>query len=133
MYITAQRVRDAEGNTAIHVFRYRHDPERYPFPENPLTVAHHAPGILELHETELPMGGNDVLSYLDLIAPEEVLINAARERLRELAPLLEKRTLPAALQLGDVTVVFGAMLPSASPVEEYEILLERALHMLPAV
>jgi hypothetical protein len=133
MYITAQRVRNAEGKTAIHTFRHRHDSERCPFPENPLTVPYQAPGVLEVHEAELPMGGNDVLSYLDLIAAEHNPIAAARERLRDLGPLLEGRMLPVAVQLGDVTVIFGTTSHIASPIEEYGLLLERALGMLPAL
>jgi hypothetical protein len=78
------------------------------------------------------MGENNVLSYLDIIAPEHVPVAPSRQRLAELGRLLEGRPLPVAVQLGAVTVIFGATQPIASPVEEYGQLLEHALRMLPA-
>lgn len=81
--------------------------------------------------TPLGTGGNRVLSYLDLIAPETADVESRRFQLYDLAALIQERPLPVAVRLAELTVIFGATPRIASPGDEYRALLDRALRMLP--
>ena len=131
MYITAHRVRNAQGQTAIHGFRHRHDKERCPFPADPLEVPDNAPGILEEQEIELPVGGNDVLSYLDLIAPEGTDMTGWDRLLPALSTRLGEHPLPVAMKVDSLTVIFSANPEIEEPEEEYQRLVQMVLRLLP--
>lgn len=67
MLLSAQRVRSRHGVTGINVYVYRHPPGAWD--PSSLEALERGAG-LELQELEVPPGGNDVRSYLDLFAPE---------------------------------------------------------------
>lgn len=84
MYATAQRVR-SERATGINVLVYRHDPgatERL----QPDQVVEQLPGTLESARITMPPGGNAVLSYLDVVAPETVAQMDVAEAVVQLKP-----------------------------------------------
>lgn len=105
MYVTAHMVRDAGGKEAIHGFLHEHGDVDWPgdvsrWPEE-------NPGRLALQRTVLPMGGNAVRSYLDVLAPDSVPasdLDAALDHLRE--DLLE-RVNPTLMRHETVTLRFG--------------------------
>lgn len=130
MYITAHRVRTPEGLVAIHGFRHRHDADRCPFPDDPLEVPRDAPGILEEQEVELRVGGNRVLSYLDLIAPEGSDTTGWREQLPALSARLGEHPLPVVMEMDSLTLIFSATPEIEEPEREYRLLLQTALRLL---
>ncbi|HMG56810.1 MAG TPA: hypothetical protein VK601_25090 [Kofleriaceae bacterium] len=72
MYLAAQHVRSALGQEGINAFRYTHGgyvwqglpPQGIPDPD---------PGVLVEQIINVPPPGNVVRSYLDVVAPDEVL------------------------------------------------------------
>src|SRR5258706_5404904 len=83
MYLTAHRVWSRSvQREAIHTFYYQH-PQPLPGPISVAYVADRNPGELVSSAVELPSGGNEVRSYLDLVASDDVAIEALRSSLRE--------------------------------------------------
>jgi hypothetical protein len=72
MYLTAHRVWSRTLNReGVHAFRYRHL-EPLKTPVDVVRVANHEPGELEASIIELPAGGNEVRSYLDIVAVNDL-------------------------------------------------------------
>lgn len=69
MYATAHRVRSALGEEGINVFLHRHGGDM-PWPADPWTLPETQPGEIVLKTEAIPPGGNQVRSYLDVIAPD---------------------------------------------------------------
>ncbi len=73
MYVAAQRVRSASA-VGINVFIYQHAPARVPTLSNGAMdverVAETFQGQLVSSSAPIPPGGNEVLSYLDVAAPD---------------------------------------------------------------
>lgn len=67
MLLSAQRVRSPQGLTGINCYVYRHAPGAWKISD--LAALEHA-AILEAQDFEVPPGGNDVRSYLDIFVPE---------------------------------------------------------------
>jgi len=113
MYATAQRVRKTKGGEgAINAFLYIHSPGDLAMTEagpdiNEITSAN--TGRLALRIENLPSGGNEVLSYLDVAADEKTPREHIVAALSKFAQSLP-RSLPAASGLGGVAVRFGAVL-----------------------
>lgn len=138
MYLTAQHVRSPHGDEALHSFLHLHEGAgTAPFPSDPLSVPQHHPGNLVAHATTLPQGGNDVLAYLDIVAPDVVwsqrippwATTSTEWWTHSLAPLGEMMVgspLPWVLEAGGVHVIFSAT-PTQAPSAEYDQLLEAAL------
>lgn len=80
MYATAQRVR-SERSTGINSLIYRHDPSVGLDRWQPDQIVEQLPGKLVSARITMPPGGNAVLSYLDVIAPEAVAPPDVAERL----------------------------------------------------
>jgi hypothetical protein len=68
----AHRVRAADGTEGINVFLHLHG-EGFVWPETPWSLAQLAehPGTLVWKRVQVPPGGNKVLSFLDVIAPDD--------------------------------------------------------------
>lgn len=67
MLLSAQRVRTSQGVTGINRYVYRHAPGV----RNTLDLtALEQAAVLHAQDFEVPPGGNDVRSYLDIFAPE---------------------------------------------------------------
>lgn len=110
MYATAQRVQDREGHTAIHTFVHRHDPSDCPFPADPRTVPQSAPGRLVWRDThDVPPGGNAVLSYVDLVVPDEQWSANWTPELQSLAKFTGQLPVPFEERVGPVLVIFNAV------------------------
>jgi hypothetical protein len=136
MYATAHRVRKTKGGEgAINAFLYIHAPGDLAMSEagpNIDEIASGNTGRLALQIENLPSGGNEVLSYLDVAADEETpreRIVAALSRFAQSLP----RSLPAAERFGGVAVRFGPKLGTPWQHEEYAHLRDGILRMLRTV
>lgn len=130
MYVTAQRVQGAQGETAVHAFVHRHDRPDCSFPEDPTTVPQDAPGRLVWRDTpEVAPGGNAVLSYLDLIVPDDRWSSSLAPQLRQLEEQVLRAELPFAVHIGELLTVFNAVEGHAESTE-FKLLLEAALRAL---
>lgn len=70
MYLTAQRVRSHGGAEGINAFHYEHGLATWQgLP--PRGVPDENPGALVANTIVVPPPGNRVLSYLDIVAPDE--------------------------------------------------------------
>jgi hypothetical protein len=77
VYLTAQRVISAGGESGINGFLYEHGTVAWETPPEPIGGA-----IGELVHTFImvPQGGNKVMSYVDVVAPDGTLYESIRER-----------------------------------------------------
>jgi hypothetical protein len=71
MYLTAHHVRSPQGPEGINAFRYVHGGYIWQGLPPP-GIPDQDPGQLVAHVISLPPPGNTVLSYLDVVAPDEV-------------------------------------------------------------
>lgn len=127
MYVTAQRVRNAIGASAIHSYLHRHDAS-HPMPSDRHQVPFHAPGVLVHAHTPPPQaGGNTIVSFLDLI------VDDGRWSRAWIPHLWTARTYadatPMVVQVGEFLVMFDAQ-PDVARVPEYEELLAAAIGVL---
>lgn len=71
MYATAHRVRSGKDVEGINAFLHRHGQDAA-WPADPSAIPERDPGQQVWDAVTVPPGGNDVLSYLDVIAPDGV-------------------------------------------------------------
>ena len=132
MYVAAQRVRSASA-VAINVFIYEHAPARVPMrPDGVVDVeriAEEFRGQLVSSKTPIPPGGNSVLSYLDVAAPDgtrpEEFESLAFPRVAQPSPA----GIPRLWNNNDIALRFGAQFYIADysrAAEEFEQ-LKRAI------
>lgn len=137
MYLTAQHVRSRSGEDGVQAYLHLHDLPAARFPPDPLTVPQEHPGRMVRSHVGLRPGGNHVLSYLDIVAPDAAGGEAGagsdgsstrwwRQTLEPIAELMSDRPLPWVVEAGDVHVIFNAS-ASASSSAEYGALLGAAL------
>jgi hypothetical protein len=140
MYLTAQHVRSHDGIDDHQSYLHLHDvPGSEPFPDDRRTVPFEHPGRMVLKgEHILPPGGNDVLSYLDVVAedawwhqtvpPGRSSTDWWRYNLAPLGDLIVAtgKPLPWAIDVAGLYVVFDttSWLP---PAHEFETLVDVAL------
>jgi hypothetical protein len=123
VYLTSHRVRDRQGFIEIHTFLHAHDRSECPFPAgDPWSVPDHAPGRLVRSNTILPIGGNSVLSYLDLIVTEERLDPNWVAALRGIAVTIRGAPSPFRARVGPIYLAFAADDLRMSPTEYSELL-----------
>lgn len=136
MYATVHRVRRTKGGeAAINAFLYIHSPGELAITEagpdiDEITSGN--TGRLALRIENLPSGGNEVLSYLDVATDEDTPHERIVAALSSLAQSLP-RTLPADGSFGGVAVRFGAVLGTRWQHEEYGHLRDGILRMLRTV
>lgn len=119
MYLTAQRVRSrgktpiATGSTegtGISVAYYRHGHDMLPrLPTGVPDISRISttdPGSLVSSASDIPPGGNDVLSYLDVAAPDHISPDELRRHLSAVESQVVAAGLPDKWEDGDVTVAF---------------------------
>ena len=129
MYVTAHRVRGDDGREAIHGFLHRHGETKWPddvsaWPET-------NPGELVLQDTTLPLGGNRVRSYLDLLVPDDGDREVIEEALTYLSTDLHERLNPTVLRRGLITLRFGVeFVLEEQPGEAYAELAEIVRRLL---
>ena len=134
VYLTAQRIRNRDRSEEIHAFLHLHDiPGGGGFPSDPLAVPQDHPGRLVGKETGIvALGGNSVLSYLDVIAPDqdwrEKPTEAWSRELESVGALMETLELPWVVDAGSVHVIFSAV-SDLDARREYEALVDVALRL----
>ena len=137
MYLTAQHVRARSGENDVQAYLHFHDLAGHAFPSDPLTVPQQHPGRTVRSRRQLPLGGNNVLSYLDIVVPDSAWSESVSEsagdstewwhrRLEPLVELMKGTELPWVIEAGDVHVIFNAS-PDLATASEYETLLRAAL------
>jgi hypothetical protein len=116
MYITAHRVRNAAGLEGVNSFAHLHNDNSWPVDASKMPEEN--PGVLATQRIEVPPGGNTIISYLDVLAPDgwpweqvdQALTGLWLElNLRESvqSPLLSAVPNPAVYKTGAVTLRFG--------------------------
>lgn len=124
MILTAQHVRASTGEEGINAFCRLHGLHAWtdPPPEDL------AAGELVNQAISLPPGGNDVRSYLDVIAPDETPTQEIRNAVVPFVGRSRGRTLPWIATIGRCTFRFGVEQGlHASWSEEFRRLLLSAL------
>ena len=71
MYATAHRVRSPQGVEGVNAFLHKHGSD-FSWPSEPWRLPEENPGLVVHQEVQVKPGGNDVRSYLDVIAPDDV-------------------------------------------------------------
>jgi hypothetical protein len=122
MYLTAQRVRSKEAE-GINVFRYVHRdmpvpsaPDGELAPDKVLSP----PGYLVDYSADVPPGGNDVLSFLEVVGPDDVSSQEIVERLQETEAALASSELPQTWfkQVKSLVVRFNVIGLSGEPARQ---------------
>ncbi len=137
MYLTAHRVKKSGGSeTGINVFFHLHGSDslfRGVVGEGELLrrVTEAEPGKLVDKRIEVSVGGNDVLSYLDVIAPDGTSKEEIDGALGEFRADVTVSDLPVHRRFGDILMAFGAVfgLRGEQQQEEYDRL--RAVIQIP--
>jgi len=136
MYAGAQRVRNRERG-GINAFLYSHGSSSIPKTAtghpNLEEVATHHPGQLVQALTEVPPGWNDVLSFLDVAAPETIAIPEVILQLDRLATEVSTVDLPKTWYPpgAEIAISFSARNLSGEPArQEYDALKRRLVHLL---
>lgn len=106
MYITAHRVAAPLGDEGINAFLHLHG-AGFVWPEDPGPLATHNPGVLSERSTEVAPGGNRVLAYLDVLAPDGTLQNDVNLAVADLAADLDGKANPTWYEHGLITLRFG--------------------------
>lgn len=141
MYLTAQHVRNRDGREDHQSYLHLHDvPGSEPFPDDRRQVPQEHPGLMVCKSPHrLRAGGNEMLSYLDIVAQDTWWQQAvppgsssAAWWRRNLAPLGELvaagegKPLPWAIDVAGLYVVFNAS-SWLRPAPEYETLVDVAI------
>jgi len=103
MILTAQHVRSSTGAEGINAFCRLHGLHEWrdPPPEDL------AAGVLVNQAISIPLGGNHVRSYLDVMAPDETPTQEIRQAVVQFINRSRGRTLPWAETIGRCTFRFG--------------------------
>lgn len=136
MYAGAQRVRNRE-RAGINTFLYMHGSSPIPitsagYPDLD-EVANHQPGRLVRTLTDVPRGGNDVLSFLDVVAPDAIATPELTHHLEHASAEVAMTDLPKIwyVQAARIAIKFWALNLSGEPArQEYDALKRRLLHIL---
>lgn len=82
MYATAHRVRNQQGQEGINAFVHKHG--NIPWPEMAWQMPEQQPGTIVQEKIDIPPGGNDVLAFLDVIAPDSCRRTQLEQTMRTL-------------------------------------------------
>lgn len=130
MYITAQRVISPAGQLGINAFLFVHRDQQVPgmswSTPDVAVIADAHPGTLVLQRVERPAGGNDIVSYLDIAAPDSVGIEHLGRILLE-SPAPSSRS--ATWSQGPIAIRFLSQ-SSNDPVAEFDELRQHAVLLL---
>lgn len=136
MYLTSQRVcAPGGGRTDINTFLYRHE-ESVPGVDwsrpDLIRVVDTFPGTLVAADTRIPPGGNQVWSYLDIVAADSTAAEELDLALRQFAREWSPERMARVVQVGKVAMRLDLVEPSrqAHALEELEELSQRALGLL---
>lgn len=135
MYLTAQRVLAPSGETGINVFLHVHGNSRLPSLELPNAIALVAdtqPGEMTAHGCDVKPGGNRVLSFIDIVAPDGCPMDAITVAVEELGRRIATAALPVSAINNGVGVRFGANSGLYDALDqEFRELAQRALALHP--
>jgi len=134
MYLTAQRVLTPKGETGINVFLHCNAVANEALlltPNEIAAIADANPGDIVAHRCEVKPGGNRVLSFIDVVAPELYPLEGLRTVLDEAKDNILSAPLPISLIEKGIGIRFGANygLYEALP-KEFDELVFRALSLL---
>ncbi|MBM4355945.1 MAG: hypothetical protein FJ109_19515, partial [Deltaproteobacteria bacterium] len=142
MYITAHRVKSSQGAVGINAFLHEHTSDEWSrlgwSPPSILAVAEGVIGRTVAQRCDLAPGGNSVLSYLDVAAPERTTVSAVETALDELRRLIETAHAkpygfesPVSGSHGEVGYRFGAVMGLwDQALDEYDELRIRVMDLL---
>lgn len=133
MYLSAQRVRAPRGTTGINVALYLHsdtdlDVDVWALPAGQLMelITSRHPGRLATSKVEVKPGGNSILAFIDVAAPDGTAAAEVRSALQALrAPSLAD--LRATVRVGNATASFSANLGLEDVSAAYDELARAAL------
>jgi len=134
MYVTAHKVVSHKDEKGINSFFHKHDDHElsavnWSSPEVVL-LADKNPGQLVRASYELPPGGNRVLSYLDVFAPNGTEEATVRLALEELQKMLSNLDPPLARNIDGIGIRFSTITRLRDRrAEEFEELKQRLLAM----
>lgn len=138
MYLTVQRVRNDEGLEELHSFLHLHDADASSL-SDPFRVPQLNPGrlVMDSEPMLVPPGGNSVISYLDVVADDDLGRAAHPDASDGLKPWWQHALesvgrsmagdrLPWAITVAGVHVIFSTA-ATGPAVTEYEQLLASAV------
>jgi hypothetical protein len=106
MLLTAQRVQNAAGLMGVNAFCNLHGPYEW-LGEPPSGIPDWNPGERVNESISVPPGGNHVMSYLDIIAPDETPTSEILASMRRFLVLVRQFALPWVATVGRCTFRFG--------------------------
>ena len=118
-FYTAQRVVSIRGKTGINAFR------------RTAAAPPASEAQVEVEHIEVPPGGNDVQSYLDVTAPSSLPVDVILARIDEYAAAAQTPVLPTHVGLQGIQIVFGCKLGLEKRWRDELRELARALTLLP--
>jgi hypothetical protein len=131
MYLTAQRVRARGGREGINVLLYRHGSDAAVNWENPdfeeLTMK--TPGSLVARSTPIRPGGNNVLTFLDVLAPDSVTEAELGEAFRTMSVTMPLEARRWRGRSERVSARFLAEVSNQPPMREFVELSNQVLHV----
>lgn len=108
MYVAAQRViSPITGMRGVNIFMYQHGAGAWIGTVPPYFLPDVNPGVLVWHDTQLAPPGNRVLSYLDIVAPDEMPLLELRQYITGLKLALVEAGNPTVDTWGPIWVRFG--------------------------
>jgi|GEM_PF-1807870 len=135
MYATAHRVKSRQGQVGINAFLHKHgegDSAGIDWDKIDMRyVTEQATGGLVSEHTEIAPGGNQVLSYLDVVCPDEMQVEQIEEAVVHAKAALTTSLRPLERSFGRIVVRFGAAfgLREAEGVE-YDALANEVLNII---
>jgi hypothetical protein len=127
MYITAQRVVSAKGQRGVNVYEYLHGPQTWTLPLPRQLLPENEPGRLNRSWKDVPPPGNAVISYLDVVVPDNVPRDEVARWLIALKQSIRAEAVPREYTVGPLWVRFGIARPGVPPQTELAAL---AAHIL---
>jgi len=126
MRLAAQRVMSADGRLGVNAFCYLHGPVVWL--DQPPSEVTNARGQLVNYTSEVPPGGNKVLSYLDIVAPDDTPSRQLHRKINDSIDLFHEQPLPLHVQIQEISFEFNVD-PRLAPGwrEEMVVLLRAAL------
>jgi hypothetical protein len=124
MRLSAQRVRAADGHQGVNAFCALHG-SRVWLDQPPADVAASA-GQLVNRRIQVVPGGNSVLRYLDIVAPDDTPSSKIERAITDSIDLLREQPLPLVVQSEEVRFEFNVDLRLASAWRRELVTLMRA-------
>ncbi len=135
MYATAHRVRSRQDQLGINAFLHQHGEGKVDGIDwdniDMSFVTERATGALVSEYTEVAPGGNSVLSYLDVVCPDETPVEEIEKAVFHAKAALDTSLRPLVRRFPKIVVRFGAVfgLRGAEGVE-YDALAEEVLNII---